>query len=185
MVHPVDIPKPLKIVHHTWIMFNCQVHHLMEITLKVGWPGQFCRGWFSGRPSWSHTFYWKENNIRLRKKVEKHYIFFFQNRSGMKFFKKSSLTRWYLPQHEWWAPFPLSWHRRSLLAAGIKNFWERPKKRGVVSVWYRFVFVVRFPNRTSEYLKADWEPVNVIASLHCRCKYQHWTQVGKLTVSWS
>ena len=57
-------------------MFNCQVHHLMEITLKVGWPGQFCRGWFSGRPSWSHTFYWKENNIRLRKKVEKHYIFF-------------------------------------------------------------------------------------------------------------
>ena len=41
---------------------------------KVGWPGQFCRGWFSGRPSWSHTSYWKGNNIRL-KKVEKCYIF--------------------------------------------------------------------------------------------------------------
>ena len=43
--------------------------------------------------------------------------------------------------------------------------------------------VVRFPNPTSECLKSGGEPVNVIAILHCGCKYQHWTQVGKLIVS--
>ena len=43
--------------------------------------------------------------------------------------------------------------------------------------------VVSFPNPTSECLKSGGEPVNVIAILHCGCKYQHWTPVGKLIVS--